>query len=192
MLLRAGMAVCLRVPVNSTLGGTVVHVRPLAPSRAQCAYAREPQGVGRGFGQAAAPSASATSLAPLAAPCAAPATPLRLSSLSAGAPCRPAAQVRISLGTCACAARQPGSHPSSQAQSARPAFSSSARSHMAFGIVGKQSAAPCAFGLPGSTRLTVPPNITFNRTLHGMAARPPSASVHGAPVGQSVMPFRAG
>ena len=193
MLLRAGMAVCLRVPVNSTLGGTVVHVLPLAPSRAQRALAREDGCIVGRFVEAAAPGTSRSARVP---GCfnrrTSPRASLRLSSLSTSAPCQATAQIRFSLGASSVPlGRQLCTDPVSRNQCAGR---SASRQGLAFcfSFVGKQAAAPCAFGLPRGTRLAVPPNITFNRTLHGMRPGPRGASVHVAPHGPGHMPLRAG
>ena len=186
-------AVCLHGPVNSTLGGTVVHVLPLAPSRAQRAPAREDGSIFGGLVEAAAPGASRSARVP---GCfnrrASPRAPLRLSSLSASAPCQATAQIRFSLGAnTPPLGRQLCTDPVSRNQCAGR---SASRQGLAFcfSFVGKQAAAPCAFGLPRGTRLAVPPNITFNRTLHGMRPGPRGASVHVAPHGPGHMPLRAG
>ena len=194
MLLRAGMAACLRGPVNSTLGGTVLHVLPLAPSRAQRALAREVGFIGGGFVRPTAlrvwPARSSAGC--LARP-AAPGAPLKLSSLSSSAPCLATAQVRISRGaSAALLANQSHTHPVGRGQHAGQSHRRQGRTPV-FSFVGQQVAAPCAFGPSGCTRLAVPPNITFNRTRYGSRRKAaPGQAVHRPSAALRRPPTRAG
>ena len=176
-------------PINSTLGGTVAHVLPLTPSRAQRAHARQHSCVGsqaRSLDPALDVRSSGLGYCGRST---APTPTMRLSSLSAGAPYRASAQVRCSFvgGDVALVAQ----HALSQAQhhglpavlQGRPPAGS---------FVGSQSTAPHAFGSIGCSRTAVPPNIPFNRTPHGVPARPRAAQLHVAPRGRPVPPRGAG
>ena len=172
----------------------MLHVLPLASSRAQRAHAREDGCIGGGFGQAPAPHASAATCAPgRLVRRAAPAAPLRLSSLSSGALCLATAQVRISLvASAALLANQSRTHPVGRGQHAGQSHRRQGRTPV-FSFVGKQVAAPCAFGPSGCTRLAVPPNITFNRTRYGSRRKAaPGQAVHRPSAALRRLPPRAG
>ena len=186
---RTALATRRGAPVNSTLDGTVAHVLPLAPSRAQRAHARQHSCVGshaRSLDPALDVRSSGTGSCGRST---APAPSMRLSSLSAGAPYRASAQVRCLFvgGDVAFVGQHALSHAQHHGLPAvlqgRPPAGS---------FVGNQSEAPHAFGSIGCSRTAVPPNIPFNRTPHGVPARPRAAQLHVAPRGRPVPPRGAG